>query len=307
VIGVVGDIRRVVPETLRGRFELIIFDWDGTAVPDRARAVPQLNAAMASLLDAGIWLAPVTGTSLDHLERQSIRKIPPPSRRRLRVCTNRGSEVWSYDAAGERVALQQRIASREENAMLTRAAERLRAWLAEHGVESRVVYDRLNRRKVDVMPLPEWRDPPKAQMSALIAATTRRLQAAGIERIGDVMRLASEIARDCGLADPRVTSDGKYVEIGLTDKSDSMAWLFGHVVRPNAIAAEAILIVGDEFGDVGGFAGSDERMITPETSGVRLVSVGREPNGVPAGVLHLPGGPDAFLSMLQWQLALRTS
>lgn len=191
--------------------------------------------------------------------------------------------------------------------MLTRAAEELRKRLGERQLETSIIYDRLNRRKIDLIPLPEWSDPPKARIDELIAATTRRLAAAGFANIGEAMRLAAAIARDCGLQDPRVTSDGKYVEIGLTDKSDSIAWIFEHVVATHAIDTRAILIAGDEFGDVGGFAGSDERMITPDTKGVRIVSVGREPNGVPPGVIRLPGGPGAFLSILRWQLALRTS
>jgi len=304
VISAASDVARRVPDALRHRFELIVFDWDGTAVPDRKTAVPRLNAVLASLLEAGMWLAPVTGTNVDHLERQSINEIAPRLRRRMRVCTNRGSEVWGYGEGGERVALYQRVASPAEEAMLTRAAEALREWLAERGVKSRIIYDRLNRRKIDLIPLPEWDDPPKAQIKALIAATTRHLQAAGIERIGEVMQRASEIARDCGLADPRVTSDGKYVEIGLTDKSDSIAWLLDNVARTHRIGARSILIAGDEFGDVGGFAGSDERMMTPDTRGVRIVSVGREPHGVPAGVVQVHGGPDAFLSILRWQLAI---
>ncbi len=307
MISAAGDVARRVPDALRDRFELIVFDWDGTAVPDRKTAVPQLNALLASLLEAGMWMAPVTGTNVDHLERQSINEIAPRLRRRMRVCTNRGSEVWGYGDGGERVALYKRVASSAEDAMLTRAAEELRERLAERGVESRIVFDRLNRRKIDLIPLPEWNDPPKAHIKALIAATTRRLQAAGIERIGEVMRLATTIARDCGLADPRVTSDGKYVEIGLTDKSDSIAWLFDNVVRTHRIDRASILIAGDEFGDVGGFAGSDERMMTPDTRGVRIVSVGREPHGVPAGVIQVRGGPDAFLSILRWQLQVRTS
>lgn len=307
MIGAAADAERRLPDALRDRFEFIVFDWDGTAVPDRNAAVPQLNAAMASLLDVGMWLAPVTGTKVEHLERQSLAQIEPLLRMRLAVCTNRGSEVWGYSEGGQRVARYRRIASPAEEAMLTRAAEELRKRLAERGVESRIIYDRLNRRKVDLIPLPAWEDPPKARIRALIAATTRRLQAAGIERIGDVMQRASEIARDCGLADPRVTSDGKYVEIGLTDKSDSIAWLFDNVVRTHRIDARSILIAGDEFGDVGGFAGSDERMMTPDTHGVRIVSVGREPHGVPAGVIHVRGGPNAFLSILRWQLAIRTN
>lgn len=307
MISAAGDVARRLPDALRHRFELIVFDWDGTAVPDRKTAVPQLNAVLKSLLEAGMWLAPVTGTNVDHLERQSINEIAPRLRRRLRVCTNRGSEVWGYGDGGERVALYHRIASPAEEAMLTRAAEELRGRLAECGVESRIIYDRLNRRKVDLIPLPEWNDPPKARIGGLIAATTRRMETAGFASIGEVMGLAATIARDCGLQDPRVTSDGKYVEIGLTDKSDSITWIFEHVVAANTIDAKATLIAGDEFGDVGGFAGSDERMITPDTKGVQTVSVGREPNGVPAGVVHLRGGPDTFLSLLQWQLEIRAS
>ena len=313
MINAADGVAPSVPPALRDRFELIVYDWDGTAVPDRNTPVPALNAAMASLLAAGVWLAPVTGTRAEHLERQSIEQIAPALRARLRVFTNRGSEVWAYGEGGERVALYRRIASPNEEAMLTRAAEELRKRLGERqadapsGLETSIIYDRLNRRKIDLIPLPEWSDPPKARIDELIAATTRRLAAAGFANIGEAMRLAAAIARDCGLQDPRVTSDGKYVEIGLTDKSDSIAWIFEHVATAHAIDATAILIAGDEFGDVGGFAGSDERMITPDTKGVRIVSVGREPNGVPPGVIRLPGGPGAFLSILQWQLALRTS
>jgi hypothetical protein len=307
VINVADSVAPSVPPALRDRFELIVFDWDGTAVPDRNTPVPALNGAMASLLAAGVWLAPVTGTKVEHLERQSIEQIAPALRARLHILTNRGSEVWGYGQGGERVALHRRIASPNEEAQLTSAAEELRKRLGERRVETSIIYDRLNRRKIDLIPLAEWSDPPKARIDELIAATTRRLAAAGFASIGEVMRLAGAIARDCGLRDPRVTSDGKYVEIGLTDKADSIAWIFEHVVTEHAIDAKAILIAGDEFGDVGGFAGSDERMITPDTIGVRIVSVGREPNGVPAGVIHLGGGPGAFLSILRWQLALRTS
>jgi hypothetical protein len=121
-----------------------------------------------------------------------------------------------------------------------------------------------------------------------------------------VQRLAVALAKQAGLGDPRVTSDGKYVEIGLTDKSDSIAWIVGHVARPHGIPNASLLIAGDEFGDVGGFAGSDERMITQAATGATYVSVGREPNGVPPEVLHVPGGPAMFLEILRWQYALRS-
>jgi hydroxymethylpyrimidine pyrophosphatase-like HAD family hydrolase len=294
-----------LPETLRRAFDLIIFDWDGTAVPDRAAAVPELTASLEALLELGTWLCPVTGTHVGNLERQSLLSIAPATRRRLYVCTNRGSEVFAYDDAGARITAYLRRASGAEDRALTLAADELQRRLRDRRLQTAAVYDRLNRRKVDLIPLPEWRDPPKAHIAALIEATAARVREAGFAQIADVMHLAERIARSAGLPDPRITSDGKYVEIGLTDKSDSIAWLIDNVANTHGIAARDILVVGDEFGDVGGFAGSDERMVTQASAGAVIVSVGREPNGVPPGVIHVPGGSRVFLEILRWQSMIR--
>ena len=53
------------------------------------------------------------------------------------------------------------------------------------------------------------------------------------------MDLAGDIARQAGLQHPRITSDGKYVEIGLTDKGDSVVWLLENVARPKASPTRA--------------------------------------------------------------------
>ena len=48
--------------------------------------------------------------------------------------------------------------------------------LAErHGITTGVVADRLNRRKIDLIPEPEWADPPKARIGELLQAVDRRL------------------------------------------------------------------------------------------------------------------------------------
>ena len=51
-----------------------------------------------------------------------------------------------------------------------------------------------------------------------------RLAAVGIGDLSEVVDLAANAAHTAGLADPRITSDVKHVEIGLTDKSDSARW-----------------------------------------------------------------------------------
>ncbi len=297
-----------LPQALRRRFELVIFDWDGTAVPDRQTPVPDLNRALEALLLRGVWIAPVTGTKVENLEGQSLLLLSAEARsKRLIVCTNRGSEVWSYDAAGVRRQVSGRVATDVEEQQLTTAAEELQRQLRQRGLETEIIYKRLNRRKVDLIPLPEWADPPKAKIGDLIAATRERVRAAGFNEIGDVILLAADLARAAGLPEPRITSDGKYVEIGLTDKGDSVAWLFAQVARENGIDNEAVLIAGDEFGDVGGFSGSDARMLVPDARDAVFLSVGPEPSGVPAPVIKIDGGPRTFAEILQWQSTLQAT
>ena len=111
-------------------------------------------------------------------------------------------------------------------------------------------------------------------------------------------------AKAAGLRDPRITTDVKHVEVGLTDKSDSIAYVMRRLAPVRAILPAEVLLAGDEFGPIAGFEGSDYRMVSRLAEGATIVSVGREPNGVPPGVVHLGGGPAAFVELLDAQADL---
>ncbi len=122
------DLRRPesLPQILQRRFDFIIFDWDGTAVPDRFTAVPELNRALEGLLNQGAWLSPVTGTKVENLEEHSLALLSPEARaRNLIVCTNRGSEVWAYEPDGTRRKVWERVSTEEEERQLSAATEEL--------------------------------------------------------------------------------------------------------------------------------------------------------------------------------------
>src|SRR5579871_4785671 len=94
--------RHMWPETRASitRYRCLIFDWDGTAVADRREDATALVILAEALLHARVWLFPVTGTNFGNLDRQFCSRIAPSLRRRLVVCTNRGSEVYGFDAEG---------------------------------------------------------------------------------------------------------------------------------------------------------------------------------------------------------------
>jgi trehalose/maltose hydrolase-like predicted phosphorylase len=292
-----------VPDDLQRLFRALVFDWDGTAVVNRQEDAAPLAQVIQDLLNQQVFIVIVTGTNFGHIERQLCRLLAPDRRRYLLACTNRGSEVYGYAPDGATVRYWLRAATPGEEQALSAVAEGVRdAVKVKTGLPVRIVYDRLNRRKIDLIPLPEWADPPKSQIGALLTAVEERLRGAGwAGGIGEAVRLTERLAHEHGLEGARITSDVKHIEVGLTDKADSLAWLEEHLLGPDRIAPAEVLIAGDEFGPVAGFAGSDDRL-RAGVSGAVVVSVGPEPNGAPIGVRHLGGGPPQFRALLADQV-----
>ena len=290
-----------MPPPLARRFEAIVFDWYGTAVPDRRADATRMRGLVEDACAAGLELAVVSRTDVGSVDGQLAARPAGPGG--LVLALNRGSEVFRVDRRGPQLVYR-RTASVDEDAALSRAAQLTVERLAVRGLAARIVSERLNRRKIDLIPEPGWEDSPKARIDELLTAVEARLATAGIDGLTDAVEIARGAATDAGLADPRVTSDAKHVEIGLTDKSDSRRWIMRELWR-GGIAPSQVLIASDEFGPLGGLPGSDSNLLVDAAHGATAVLVGVEPSGVPAGVVRLGGGPDMFAAMLEDQIARR--
>jgi hypothetical protein len=287
-------------------FRIIAFDWDGTAVVDRQADAHPVAARLEELMKFGVWIVVITGTNFNNIDRQFCRLITGPHKQKLFVLTNRGSEVFGFDAGSQPRLVYRREATERENELLTKIANSVRDWVRDHaGLKIDIVYDRLNRRKIDMIPEPEWADPPKSRIGELLKATEHRLTSGGIAGgIKQLYALTEDLARQNGLPNARLTSDVKYIEVGLTDKSDSVDWVMGTLAPRVGATPADIIFLGDEFGPIAGFDGSDFKMVTKSAEACLFVSVGKEPNGVPESVLHVGGGPAKFLELMDRQIAL---
>src|ERR1019366_7825023 len=96
----------------------------------------------------------------------------------------------------------------------------------------------------------------------------------------------------------------KHVEIGLTDKSDSMNSVVA-LLAARGVGPGLVLVVGDEFAPIGGGAGSDSLLLVPAVDRAVVVSVGVEPGGLPSHIRHLPTGPSGLLGLADEQLHRR--
>jgi trehalose/maltose hydrolase-like predicted phosphorylase len=282
-------------------YQALVFDWDGTAVPDRHADAGAVRTRIEALCAAGVHVFVVSGTHVGNVDGQLEAR--PSGTGRLHLCLNRGSEIFEVGPDGPELVWRRNATDAEERA-LDQAARSTVDVLRGRGIPAQVVSQRLNRRKIDIIPEPRWSDPPKARIGDLLTAVTDRLHTAGIADLSEVVELAAEAALEAGLEASRITSDVKHVEIGLTDKADSARWAAAWLAE-RGITGSLVLVAGDELGPVGGTAGSDSLMLVPELARASVISVGVEPEGVPGAVRHLGGGPERFLALLDHQLARR--
>ena len=96
--GGLGATGGSMPEDLDRRFEAIVFDWEGTAVPDRRADAADLKTIVEALSLVGVDLVIVSGTNVDNVDGQLCARPAGPGE--LHLCLNRGSEVFSVDRGG---------------------------------------------------------------------------------------------------------------------------------------------------------------------------------------------------------------
>src|ERR1019366_339767 len=81
----------------------------------------------------------------------------------------------------------------------------------------------------------------------------------------------------------------------------------GGWLADRGITGELTLIVGSGFGSDGGREGLDSPMLVEGFLRAVVVSVGNAPAGATEGVVHLGGGPDQVIALLDQQLARRAA
>jgi hypothetical protein len=96
--------------------------------------------------------------------------------RALCSCCLTAAQRYCVDRNGPRL-VHRRMATAQEDAALSRAAQLTREHLATRSLQVTTVSARQNRRRIDLIPEPEWTDPPKAQIAGLLEAVERRLAA----------------------------------------------------------------------------------------------------------------------------------
>ena len=287
------------------KYDVIFFDWDGTAVTSRAAPVYTVAKAMAPLLSGGVKLVVISGTSLDRIAGGKLAcRFSPMHRRNLFFGLGRGARNFGFDAEGNLIDLPGIIVSREDTLALHRVCfgfhEKL---LNDYGVNTDILFNRESYCKIDV--------------GADICVEGRAFLTAGdLKKVNDcfashgyygglrgLLAMAEFLGRVHGLA-LKATTDGKHIEVGYGTKSDNVDAILSHL-EPAAGGCLSCCFWGDEFMEMdAGVYGSDSYMITEKSRGYDFFDVSDVAGRRPEPVVRLGGDVERFLSFLHEQALL---
>lgn len=279
------------------QYKAIFFDWDGTAVLSRKAPVEDAVNAMRPLLEKGVKLAIISGTTYENIAGGKLESyFTPKQLQNLYLGLGRGAYDYGFDADGNPVLLANRVPDSKGILAIHDACYRIhRVLLEEYGMNTDIVFSRPNYCKIDMMP-DNNRGENLFLQEGEAAKLQRILSSHGIESIETLIKMAESFGtKEMPLP---ATTDAKYLEVGPTGKSDNANALFERF----GFDAEDCCFWGDEFiGVTDSIFGSDAGMLTEKTCKGDFFDVSNLEGARPQQVKQLGGGIQTFLDFLRKQ------
>ena len=277
------------------QYKAIFFDWDGTAVLSRKAPVEDAVNAMRPLLEKGVKLAIISGTTYENIAGGKLESyFTPKQLQNLYLGLGRGAYDYGFDAEGKPVILANRVSDADGILAIHDACYRIhRVLLEQYGMNTDIVFSRPNYCKIDLMPENNRGDNLFLQEGEA-EKLQRILNSHGIGSIETLVKMAESFGTtEMPL---RATTDAKYLEVGPTGKSDNADALFDRF----GFDAEECCFWGDEFiGVTDSIFGSDAGMLTVKTCKGDFFDVSDLKGVRPQQVKQLGGGIHTFLRFLK--------
>lgn len=285
------------------KYKAIFFDWDGTAVMSRKAPVEEAVEAMAPLLDAGVKLAIISGTTIENIAGGQIEKyFTERQLENLYLGLGRGAYNYAFKN-GAPYCFQDRIPDAKTLLDIHRICFDIHVELKErYGFDTDIVFSRPNYCKIDLMVGNGRGDSLFLQASELDILKKDMAEHGINDGLKQLMELADNVGKKYQVA-VVPTCDAKYLEVGISSKSDNVDAIFRRIQNEGGIRPEACAYWGDEYvGIEDGIFGSDSFMHTQITEAGDFFDVSDiKSTSRPGWVKVVGGGTGSFLEFLQEQ------
>lgn len=287
------------------KYKAIFFDWDGTAVVSRTASTEEVIKPMIELLKQGIKLIIISGTTYDNIAGGKLHTlIPKKNLENLYLGLGRGAYNYSF-VDGKPTVINSIIPNLEEKLVLHKITFMIHQHLLEsNNLNTDIVFSRPNYCKLDIMVDLDRKDKLFLQANEITQVETLLREHKFKNGLKDIMSICKEIGQKNNMS-VEVTTDAKYVEIGMSTKSDNVDYFVDEILKRLNVGKKDCCFLGDEFTYLtDGIKGSDAFMITDKTMDCDFFDVSYEPIKLPEQVIHLGGGTGEFICFLNKEINL---
>lgn len=284
------------------KYRAIFFDWDGTAVLSRNAPVEEVVKPMKQLLRKGIKLAIISGTTIENIAKGQLHTyFEPAELDSLFLGLGRGAFNYTYKE-GNPYIFENQVPDKARLLQIHQVSYDIHKLLLEqYDIATDIVFSRPNYCKIDLM-VENNRGTALFFQENELTLLKELLDKHGFrDRLQGLITLAEKIGKQYQLP-IRATTDAKYLEVGISDKSDNVMVIQNYLEQHYQIRPEECTFWGDEFiGMDKGIYGSDSYMITEKSKQGDFFDVSEASGDRPEKVVVLGGGVPRFLQFLEEQ------
>lgn len=285
------------------QYKAIFFDWDGTAVLSRKAPTDQVALLMKKLLQKGVCLSVISGTTIENIGGGTLHEaFTPEEQKNLFYGLGRGAYNYHFTGKGQPEIFLSMVPDRDTMVKVHRACYEVHERLfKDYGFPTDVVFSRPNYCKIDLMVENQRGDHLFFQDNEL-DCLKNSLRGHGITTgLSGLLDLAVS-AGERQQIKLSATTDAKYLEAGLSSKSDNVNAILSLLKDTRQILPEECCFWGDEYvGMDEELFGSDSFMITDSSLAGDFFDVSDSKGKRPDIVRKLGGGVDTFLKFLEDQ------
>lgn len=288
------------------KYKAVFFDWDGTAVVSRKAPVQEVASSMRKLLHQGVKLVIVSGTTVENIAGGDLgRYFSADELSHLYMGLGRGAYNYGFTKEKEPELISAVIPDIQERLLIHKTCYDIHAeLLGQFGINTDIVFSRPNYCKIDLM-VDLNRNEQLFLQPDEIGKVNALLKSHDYQNgILGLIKMAEKKGAENGVK-IKATTDAKYLEAGMTLKSDNVDFFMEHIVEPCKIKAEECCFWGDEFTFLGeGIPGSDAYMMTEHTKGADFFDVSSVQMNLPEKVTYVGGSVNSFIQFLEEQSRL---
>lgn len=257
---------------------------------------------MGPLLDQKVNLVIVSGTTMENIAGGKLETcFTKEQLAHLYLGLGRGAFNYRYEN-GQELIFSDMLPDKKLLGDIHRICFDIHMELLEkYGLNTDIVFSRPNYCKIDLMVENQRGDNlfmQENELDMLKDCLKRHGVEGGLQGLLDISVAAGE---RYGIT-VKPTCDAKYLEVGISSKSDNVDRILEHLQSAYGICPEECSFWGDEYvGIEEGIYGSDSFMKTEKTEGGDFFDVSEVPGKRPEGVTKLGGGVEQFLGFLREQ------